>query len=358
MIHIAGKYTNAIIHTNELETQSLKMIQDLVDSPVYKDSVIRIMPDVHLGVGSVIGFTSTLRGRVVPEVIGVDIGCGVTSKEILGASVPDFERLDSVIREFIPSGFGRHYSIQDYPEKELSKFKKVCATIKKSSQMFLKQVGTLGGGNHFIEVNENEGKYYLTIHSGSRNFGLQVANFYQKLVDEETGYLNDVDRDKYYEAMQVAQTFASINRERMISVIFEKMGWSIDGEVIESTHNYIDFEHGIMRKGAISAQKGERVVIPLNMKQGVVIGTGKGNAYWNFSAPHGAGRKYSRTKAKKELSLEKFKADMEGIYTTCVSEKTLDESPDAYKDSADILKTLDETVEVDFIAKSVYNFKV
>ena len=357
MIHIMGKHTNAIIHTNEIDTKSLLQIQELVDSPVYEGSVIRIMPDVHLGVGSVIGFTATLTGNIVPNVIGVDIGCGVTTKEIVDVDTIDFEQLDLVIRGNIPSGFISHYSVQEYPKEEIVQLKEVCKTMEKASGDFLKQVGTLGGGNHFIEVNENDGKYYLTIHSGSRNFGYQIANFYQDLVDKDTGYLNDENKAKYCEAMKVAQKFASINRDRMINTIFEKMGWSEGGEVIESIHNYIDFEHGVMRKGAISAQEGERVVIPLNMKQGVIVGTGLGNPNWNYSAPHGAGRKYSRNKAKKELSLEKFKEDMDGIYTTCVSEKTLDESPDAYKDSGDILTNLTETVDVDFIAKAVYNYK-
>ncbi len=379
MLKISGRYGTALVFAESVEEGAYSQIENLVDHPVAKDAHIRIMPDVHSGIGCVIGFTARLGSIVIPNLIGVDIGCGVLAFHYRGLSLSksDFKEVDRIIKKEIPSGTrirdvfspyvtrvcGEYLGI-DFSEFERS-LRKLALKTKQDIAYVLNSLGTLGSGNHFIEIDSSGDGVYFVVHTGSRNFGLNVANYHQKkakklcrdAVPRGMEYLKGSDAREYMEDMKVAQIYARINRYTILVTILSRFMGAKPDEVIESVHNYIDFRDNIVRKGAISAHKGERLLIPFNMAYGTLIGIGKGNREWNFSAPHGAGRRLSRKQALKKLSLGEFKERMSGIYSTCVSRKTLDESPMAYKSADEIMKYIHETVEIEEIVKPVYNFK-
>ena len=391
---------NLKIFTDNIEEKALAQVHNLLAQPAFANCKVRIMPDVHAGAGCVIGFTADLGDKVIPNVVGVDIGCGMLTCD-LGIIDINYAKLDSVIREKIPSGRNVHeYAPAVYEELE----DVLCLEHLKNLSWLQNSLGTLGGGNHFIEVDAGEdGHKYLIVHTGSRNLGKQVADYYQSVAIEringgkatlnakvqqlindykasgrekeiagaikelrssyapvekmpnELCYLNGEDRLNYLHDMGICQRFAVKNRQMIIKTICGAMGW--EGNSFETVHNYIDLETNIIRKGAISAQKGQRVLIPINMRDGCIIGIGKGNEDWNCSAPHGAGRVMSRMLAKKTVSMDDYKKSMDGIFTTSVSEDTLDECPMAYKPMDEILKNIEPTIEVEKIIKPVYNFK-
>lgn len=373
MIELKGKHNSAKVFIDNVDTGTIGQIIELCNQEFAKDSKIRIMPDCHVGAGCTIGTTMTITDKIVPNLVGVDIGCGV-SCYTLGKIAIDFKKLDKFINESIPSGFNVNLESQlefkDYLEKL-----RCLDGLSKSIDFFERSLGTLGGGNHFIEVNkDDDGAYYVTVHSGSRNLGKQVAEYYQKKAIEYcTEKYKDLDEKKpkdalcylegdlmqdYLHDMNIVQIYATFNRQFMIFKILRHLGLNpFEVKGIESVHNFIDIENMILRKGAIPAEKGQMVIIPLNMKDGSIIGIGKGNEDWNCSAPHGAGRVLGRGQAKRELDLDYFRNMMKGIYTTSVNESTLDESPQAYKPMDWILSNIKDTVEVATIIEPVYSFK-
>ena len=393
---------NLKIFTGNIEDAALNQINELLEQDAFKDAKVRIMPDVHAGKGCVIGFTGDLGDKVIPNIVGVDIGCGMLCVE-LGKVDIDLEKLDKVIRDNVPSGRNVHELPIQSSNLYLDEL--YCKRMLNNKDKWLERsLGTLGGGNHFIEVDvDDDGNKYLIIHTGSRNLGKQVAEIYQnkaieycsydkemkdeknKIIKEykEQGREKDIQqalldvnnkyngktklpqdlcylggdlRKQYLHDMLICQAFATHNRKYIASVILEHMNL-IEKYNFHTIHNYISFDDNIIRKGAISAKKGERVLIPINMRDGCIIGIGKGNDDWNQSAPHGAGRIMSRAKAKEILRLKDFENSMEGIYTTSVCEDTIDESPMAYKTMYDIIKYIDDTVEIEKIIKPIYNFK-
>lgn len=404
MITVQGTYSTAKVYTDIVEEDAVRQIQQLCDQEFVKNCRIRIMPDVHAGAGCVIGFTADLGEMVIPNIVGVDIGCGMLTVE-LGKADIDFEKLDAVIRKYVPSGKNVH-------EGRIVRFPALldlhCYRALKDSRRLERSIGTLGGGNHFIEVNVDEdGNKYLVIHTGSRNLGKQVAEYYQNLayelhqgkdqlfaardaliasykaagrkqeiqgalkemmaafqakeisIPKELCYLTGQYREQYLHDMGICQDFATTNRFTIANTIVEKMfGQSLAHFVhFETVHNYIDLESNIVRKGAVSAKDGQRLLIPINMRDGSLLCVGKGNEDWNCSAPHGAGRLYSRTTAKQKFTVEEYARSMEGIYTTSVCESTLDECPMAYKNIEDIVNNIGPTAEIVKVIKPVYNFK-
>ena len=390
------------IFTENIEQEALDQINLLLEQEAFKDSKVRIMPDVHSGKGCVIGFTADLGDKVVPNLIGVDIGCGMLTINLGNIDI-DLEKLDQVIRENIPSGFNVHEgrSIK-FPQLKLIK----CYRELNNARRIEKSIGTLGGGNHFIEVGKDEEESkYLVIHTGSRNLGKQVAEHYQNLADKlcnynydeylkesntliedykaqgrkseiqkalkelpnkfktdykkipkDLAYLEGKYRDEYLYDMNICKEFSTANRHAIADIILKHMQLT-PIESFETIHNYIDTEDNIVRKGAISAKKGEILLIPINMRDGCIIGKGKGNPDWNQSAPHGAGRLMSRRKAKENISFDDFKKTMEGIYSTSVNKDTLDEAPFAYKPMDEIMNNIEDTVDIIKIIKPIYNFK-
>ncbi len=377
-MRVKGNYNSALFMSSDIDEETLKQVKRFLNNPVFEGTNIAIMADAHAGKGSCIGFTMDMNKYIIPNIIGVDIGCGVLAVELGNIDI-DFEKLDKFIRGGIPSGFDKrkekHPRLKEF-EEVVDKIKKTCSNLRINSKEYIKAIGTLGGGNHFIEIDDNEGCLWLMIHTGSRKFGLDVASFYQKrarkniaenikkyfgglLADDfkELEFLHIEDGgNEYLKDMKTAQEFAVLNRELIAGDILAFLKVK-PGKRIESVHNYVNFSDKIIRKGAISAHKGEEVVIPLNMRDGVISGVGKGAEVWNYSAPHGAGRVYSRKKAKSLLSLEKFKKEMEGIWTTSVSHRTLDESPMAYKDKDVIMNAIREVVDIKAVMRPVYNFK-
>lgn len=398
MIEIKGKNNTAKVFTDNIDAIAQKQIEELCDMEAYSDSRIRIMPDVHAGAGCTIGTTMTLHGIVTPNLVGVDIGCGMETIMIKEKEI-DFKKLDNLIREQIPSG----QDVRDnmHPNAYKTKVFDLRITDKKEHlEKELKSIGTLGGGNHFIEVDkDDEGNLYVVVHSGSRHLGKEVADKYQTLafkqmsgstdeeirkaieelkakgrkteiestikklhegvnldIKKELTYLKGELFDDYIRDMKIMQGFADINRKTMMEIIVEGMGLTIV-EQFTTIHNYIDTDNMILRKGSVSAQKGEKILIPINMRDGSLICIGKGNPDWNYSAPHGAGRILSRKESRNTLSVEEFKKQMEGIYSTTVNETTLDESPMAYKDMTDIVNNIEPTAEIIKIIKPIYNFK-
>ena len=389
------------IFTDNIDEKAIEQINILLEQDVFKNSKIRIMPDAHAGKGCVIGFTGNLGNKVIPNIVGVDIGCGIFCAN-LGRIDIDYKKLDDFIKEKIPSGMNvNEKKIIDFDLKQLNCYDKL-----KNYQWIENSIGSLGGGNHFIEIDESDdGDKYLVIHSGSRNLGTQVADYYQKLANQicnydlleyqnkrneilttykklgkdkeiqitleklkesfqenknnipyDLAYLENEFKDLYLHDMKICQEFAVLNRYAIEKTIANYMGWNIDN-YFESIHNYISFEDNIIRKGAISAKKGEQVIIPINMRDGCIIGVGKGNDDWNNSAPHGAGRIMSRAQALQTIDLEEYKKSMKNIYTTSITEETKDESPFVYKPIDEILKNIIPTVEVIKIIKPVYNLK-
>lgn len=399
MIEIKGKMNTALCYAKVVEKEAIEQIRRMCDYPMTEGSQIRIMPDVHAGKGCTIGTTMTINGKAVPNVVGVDIGCGMYTVN-LGKADIDFEKVDEAAH-FIPSG-------RDIWDGRIERFgltDLACYRQLKETKRLAKSLGTLGGGNHFIEIDEaSDGTKYLVIHSGSRNLGKQVAELYQKLavnldrgygeylekreeiihtykeqgrreeiqealkqlhfkvyeseptMPEDLCYLSGRYLEDYLHDVVICQTFAKRNREKMAELLLERTGMT-GGEAFHTIHNYIDTEEMILRKGAIAAHKGEKVLIPINMRDGSVLAVGKGNPDWNFSAPHGAGRLMSRTDAKAKLGMKEYEESMKGIYTTSVNEYTLDESPMAYKSLDDIIDVIKDSVDVIDIMKPIYNFK-
>lgn len=394
------------IFASQIEEKALMQIEQLMAQPAFADSKVRIMPDVHAGAGCVIGFTADLGDKVIPNVVGVDIGCGMLTTAINGDM--DFAKLDAVIREKIPSGM----NVRDKVHRHFLELEALrCREHLRGGDYFERSIGTLGGGNHFIEVNvDDDGHHYLVIHSGSRNLGKQVADYYQQLAierhygsreefanrrnqiirelkgqgrekkigealaalekerssrerDAQWGimpkqlcYLTGQDRLDYLHDMQICQRYAACNRTTMAWIIIEAMGWE-PVSFIDTIHNYIEIESNIVRKGAVSARAGELLLIPMNMRDGSLICRGKGNDDWNQSAPHGAGRLMSRREARENLSVDDFKQTMIGVFTTSVSADTIDEAPAAYKPMDAIVPLISDTVEIMKIIRPVYNFK-
>ena len=399
MLEIKGKRNTAICYAKIVEDEAIEQIRRMCDYPLTENSRIRIMPDVHAGTGCTIGTTMTVHDKVCPNIVGVDIGCGMYTVKLEDKTI-DFEKVDEAAH-FIPSGMSVWEG--DIENFELSDLR--CYESLRNKERLNQSLGTLGGGNHFIEIEVSEdGTYYLIIHSGSRNLGKQVAEIYQRIavslhdgteerarrieklietykaegryqeiqdalnalkendevkmleVPEDLCWLYGEKLEDYLHDVEICQKFAKRSREKMAEIILERTGM-IAAEGFHTIHNYIDTEEMILRKGAIAAHKGEKVLIPINMRDGSVLAVGKGNAEWNYSAPHGAGRILSRMKAKEKISLEEYRSAMEGIYTTSVNEKTLDEAPMAYKSLADIVDVIRESVEIIDIMKPVYNFK-
>lgn len=373
MITIYGKYTNAIVYTTQndeyaLDEYARKQLQMICDHPSSNGSKIRVMPDVHPGKVGTIGLTMTVGNSLLPSLVGVDIGCGMTIAKIKAKNI-EYQKLDTVIRENIPSG-----------GKVRKSFHKLCHSIGLNRLYCYKSinetkaelsVGTLGGGNHFIEIDkDDDGAFYIVIHSGSRHLGMEVTDYYLKKGQSESqmkksGYapyeMTCLDGDllkDYLHDLVITQEYARINREAMLDELVRGMKWRII-DSYTCIHNYVDFsgEIPILRKGAIRANSGENVIIPINMRDGIILGMGKGNEDWNCSAPHGSGRIYKRSEVKEHHTLSEFKKAMEGIYSICVNKDTLDESPFAYRKIEDIIDVIGDTVEINKIIKPVYNFK-
>lgn len=398
-LEIKGAYNTARIYTDVADETALAQIKSLCDQEYVKDLKIRIMPDVHAGAGCTIGTTMTVRDAVAPNLVGVDIGCGMETVQIKNRHI-ELERLDKLIYERIPSG----YEIRKEPHQLHEQIDLEQLRCKKEARLNLQRavlsLGTLGGGNHFIEVDQDEdGRLYLVIHSGSRHLGLEVARYYQEqayrelngntrkdekaliaayraqgrekeiekalkalkkqvktAIPKNLAYCSGALMEDYIHDMKLVQRFAMLNRKAMMDEIIRGMKLKAEDE-FTTIHNYIDTEAGILRKGAVSAKKGEKLLIPINMRDGSLICEGKGNAEWNFSAPHGAGRLMSRTQAKKTWTVSEFKKQMKGIYTTSVSGATLDECPMAYKGMEDIVRNIGDTAEIVKVIRPIYNFK-
>ncbi|MBQ4101050.1 MAG: RtcB family protein [Oscillospiraceae bacterium] len=365
MLTINGKFNDAKIFTSELEKSAAGQIEALCNQPFAKDSKIRIMPDVHAGKGCTIGTTMTITDAVVPNLVGVDIGCGMLCVKLKEKRI-NLPQLDSFITKNIPSG----RDVRERPHRghgridieELRCYKKIDTRRAKES------LGTLGGGNHFIEVDkDDEGNLYFVIHTGSRGLGLRVAQYYQDLayknlggkeqdIPYELAYLTGEAMEDYLFDMDIMQNFAVQNRRIIKEEILDGLKLH-EVEEFTTIHNYIDIESKILRKGAVSAKKDETLLIPINMKDGSLICTGLGNPDWNYSAPHGAGRKFSRKDAENNFTLSEFKKQMEGIFTSSVSQATLDECPMAYKSIDSILENIGDTVKVEKRILPIYNFK-
>lgn len=398
MIEIKGLHNRAVCYTDSLEESAREQIEQFCNREEFKLCRVRIMPDVHAGKGCTIGTTMTLVDKVVPNMVGVDIGCGMETVKIAEKEI-DFEKLDKIIRRNIPSGFNVRKFPHRYSEEiNLDELKCIKHIDKERA---VHSLGTLGGGNHFIEVDrDDEGNLYLVIHSGSRHLGVEVAEVYQTMgfkalygglntqIDElieklkaegreceiegaikkikadmakakrekEFAYVTGELFDDYIHDMKLVQQFATLNRKAMCDVIFRGMGFT-ELERFTTIHNYIDTDEMILRKGAVSAKKGEKLLIPINMRDGSLICTGKGNEEWNCSAPHGAGRIMSRKQAFNALNMDEYIAQMKDIYSTCIVPDTLDESPMAYKSMDSIVSQIEPTCEIVSRIKPVYNFK-
>lgn len=364
---VEGKFNSAKVYTDVLEEGALEQIKTLCDQEYTRGSKIRMMPDVHVGAGCAIGTTMTIKDKVVPNLVGVDIGCGMETIRVENSHL-DLSKLDKLIYEKIPSGYKIRKEPHDYADEiDLSQLRCIDKGKIKIQRAIL-SIGTLGGGNHFIEANQDQkGNIYIVIHSGSRHLGLQVANYYQKQAYKENkaegidvpkglAYVSGQLMEDYVHDMKIVQRFATLNRKAMLDEIISGMDLRV-GEEFTTIHNYIDTDNMILRKGAVSAKKGEKLLIPINMRDGSLICIGKGNSDWNYSAPHGAGRLMSRREAKSSHSLSEFKEQMEGIYTTSVNKNTLDEIPSAYKSMDDIIDNIGETAELIEIIRPIYNFK-
>ena len=395
MFDLNGKYATARIFTNNVENEALSQIYELCNQEFVKDCKVRIMPDVHAGKGCTIGTTMEIKDKVVPNLVGVDISCGVLCIKLKEKEI-DFKKLDNIIRKYVPSGMNVRDKAIDSSEIRKIGLQKLKCINHINMDRAEKSLGTLGNGNHYIEIDVDEEKnLYLVIHSGSRYLGKQVAEYYQKVainnltnntkekialiqklknegrekeiecalkifdkpkIPSYLAYLEGIHLKNYLHDVGIIQEYANMNRKTMAKEIITRMGLSIEEE-FTTCHNYIDLDHMILRKGAVSAQKGERLIIPMNMRDGSIIGIGKGNPDWNYSAPHGAGRIMSRSKAKATVDLKEFEKSMEGIWTSSVNKNTIDESPMVYKPIEEIKENIKDTVEIEKIIKPVYNFK-
>lgn len=392
MKELKTNYGNVVkVYAETFEYEAYEQVKKLSNYEVYKGSKIRIMPDAHAGKGCTVGTTMTIKDKVTPNLVGVDIGCGILTVELKDKYV-DYEKLDRIIRTNIPCGFNVHEK-----QKASFDFDKLKCLKHVDLKRALLSIGSLGGGNHFIELDysEKEEIYYLIIHSGSRKLGGDVCKFYQDLAfqclnemkrikeeitarlkkegrekeidselkkikkpsaDKDLAHLSGENFNAYMNDMSIVQKFATLNRSVMADIITEEMGFT-ESSRFETIHNYIDFKRMILRKGAVSAEQGEKILIPINMRDGSLICTGKGNEDWNFSAPHGAGRLMSRSKAKEMISLDEYIDSMTEVFTSSVSIATLDEAPQAYKSIDEIKNAITETVEIIDSIKPVYNFK-
>jgi len=398
-IEISGKVNTAICYARVVEDEAIEQIRRMCDYIITEGSRIRIMPDVHAGKGCTIGTTMTINDKAVPNIVGVDIGCGMYTVS-LGKVDIDFEKVDEAAH-YIPSGM----DVWEGRQERFDLIKLNCYRYLRDSRRLERSLGTLGGGNHFIEIDETgDGNKYLIVHSGSRNLGKQVAEYYQRLamnldrgygdylekrdeiirsykeqgrkseiqsalkdlhwqvyesktsIPDDLCYLSDKYLAEYLHDVEICQNFAKRNRELMAEIILERTGMT-SLEAFHTIHNYIDVDEMILRKGAIAAHSGEKVLIPVNMRDGSVLAVGKGNPEWNYSAPHGAGRLMSRTAAKNNLSLDEYKEMMKGVYSTSINENTLDEAPMAYKRLEDIIDVIKESVDIIEVMKPIYNFK-
>ena len=399
MLEIKGKVNTAICYANIIDEKAVEQIRRMCDFALTEGSRIRIMPDVHAGKGCTIGTTMTISDKACPNIVGVDIGCGMYTLKLNERDL-DFAKIDEACH-YIPSGM----NVWDGRKERFDLPDLKCYRSLKDTKRLERSLGTLGGGNHFIEVDKaSDGSFYLVIHSGSRNLGKQVAELYQQLAIDlhmgkeeyfaqreeiissykEEGRRDEIQKalkelknnfetqdllipedicwlygsflDDYLHDVEICQRFAKRSRELMAETILERTGLT-SSDAFHTIHNYIDTEEMILRKGAIAAHAGEKILIPINMRDGVVLATGKGNPEWNYSAPHGAGRLMSRSKAKETLDMEAYRESMKGIYTTSVNEDTIDEAPMAYKSLEDIIDVIKESVDIIDIMKPVFNFK-
>ncbi len=397
MLEIKGKVNTAICYAKVVEDEAIEQIRRMCDYPMTEGSRIRIMPDVHAGKGCTIGTTMTIIDKAVPNVVGVDIGCGMYTVRLAKREI-DLEKLDEAAH-FIPSGMNVWEGRQE--RFDLTELR--CYRALKDAKRLERSLGTLGGGNHFIEVDQAaDGTKYLVIHSGSRNLGKQVAEYYQRLavdlnkgkeeyfarrdaliaaykaagrrteiqqalkelhwssheatIPEDLCFVYGQYLEDYLFDVEICQRFARRNREKMAEILLSRSGLTAV-DAFHTIHNYIDTEEMILRKGAIAAHKGEMVLIPINMRDGSVLAVGKGNPEWNFSAPHGAGRIMSRSAARANLDMEEYRREMAGVYTTSVNEATIDEAPMAYKSLEDIIGVISESVDIIEVLKPIYNFK-
>lgn len=397
MLEIKGKVNTAICFAKTVEYESIEQIQRMCDHEFTRGSRIRIMPDVHAGKGCTIGTTMTIQDKAVPNIVGVDIGCGMYTVR-LNTSHIAFAKLDEAAH-YIPSG----QEVWDGRQEHFDLTELKCFRSLRQTRRLERSLGTLGGGNHFIEVDKaSDGTLYLIIHSGSRNLGKQVAELYQKLaidlnkgmeayfekrnaliaeykaagrrkeiqaalkalqwtgkqttIPEDLCYLYGTYLEDYLHDVEICQRFARRNREKMAQILLERCGIGYT-DAFHTIHNYIDTKERILRKGAVAAHKGERILIPINMRDGSVLAVGRGNPDWNYSAPHGAGRIMSRKKARQELDMEEYRRTMQSIYTTSVSESTIDEAPMAYKSIGEIIDVIRDSVDIVDIMKPIYNFK-
>ena len=395
MLELRGKYGQALIYTDVVDQASVSQVMSLLNQPYTAGSRIRMMPDIHAGMGCTIGTTMTIGDKICPNLVGVDIGCGMETVRVRESRM-ELQKLDKIIRQEIPSGFAirdkAHRYASEVPLEELCCFKHIDLSRAEKS------IGTLGGGNHFIEADkDDDGQIYIVIHSGSRHLGVEIAQYYQNAafkalknnnqaiqdridalraegreteiqgtiqalkdqkipIPKELAYVEGDLMEQYLHDMKIAQEFAAVNRRAMMDVILKEMKLH-EEERFTTVHNYIDTEQKILRKGAVSAMEGETLLIPINMRDGSLICTGKGNPDWNLSAPHGAGRLMSRGDAKASFTVSQYKKEMEGIYTTSVSRSTLDECPMAYKRMEDIVDNIEPTVTIEKIITPIYNFK-
>lgn len=379
------------IYAKTIDPEAIEQIHRMAKSEAYKDCTIRVMPDCHAGKGCTVGTVIDIKDKIIPNTVGVDIGCGMLVCE-LGNIFVDVPKLDDIINTKVPSGFASHETpIVEFPELEnLHCIKKI------NLPNAMRQIGSLGGGNHFIELNIDQyANKYLVIHSGSRHLGVEVCSFYQKtaaelstksglirkeiidklksegrekdiqnelsklkntIFDKELAHLDNEYYKMYLDDMSIVQQYASLNRKMIADIIVKSMGWNVRYS-FETIHNYIDVKTNILRKGAVSAMDDELLIIPINMRDGSLICKGKGNADWLYSAPHGAGRLMSRTKAKELLSMDEYKKEMNGIYSSSICESTIDEAPMAYKPIEEIMGAILPTVQILEQIKPVYNFK-
>lgn len=405
MFTIKGKFCEMNVYASTVEDEAVSQLYTFANNPVTEGCHVAIMPDVHSGKGITVGFTQMINKenpRVNPNMVGVDIGCGMLVLKISAEAgkqlfnKPGLEKFDKIMHTKVPSGMAHRKTLHKFA-KDFTEIKNLIADADYDKELFA--MGSLGGGNHFVEIDTDEkGDYYIVIHSGSRHLGIAVAKYWENkaveyhknnsklkndlinklkregrekdiqaeiakiptvIVSKDLSYLEGADVDGYLHDMKICQEFARLNREAMLDVLIEEMGIK-KRHILDkfcTIHNYIDIENGILRKGAISLQKDESAIIPINMEYGSLIVTGKGNSDWNFSGPHGAGRLMSRSKAKETLKMEDFKNAMKDIYTTSVCVSTIDEAPMAYKSADEILENIKENAEVISIIKPIYNFK-
>ena len=352
---LKGKFTNAIIHTSDIDENTINQVNNLINCDVSEGSTIHIMPDCHAGKGCTIGTTMTIKDRVCPNLVGCDVGCGMLCLKVQGDfTIDDF--LDAC--EKVPSGVGKYNTEMTH----FDEIKNLSFKLENKEQI-LYSIGSLGSGNHFIELNEDEDKNrYIVIHTGSRNLGIQVCSHHMEIAKKtnprgDLSFLTGTDLDNYLNDMRICQTYAQKNRLEIGNTILRNLGNAKIVDTFETVHNYIDFDDNILRKGAISCTEGKKVLIPFNMRDGSVIAVGKGNPDWNFSGPHGAGRIMSRSEARKNLTLEEYQNTMKGISSRTICQKTIDEAPQVYKNAKEIENLISETVEVQKHLKVIANYK-